>query len=610
MKVIGVSLMLLLNLTMFGQIVTIETYYDKDSTLLKDKVQMILSDSSLTGTYSSFYQNGSKLATGFYIDGIPDSSWKYYYETGKLKAEGSFKLGKQTGSWTYYYENGSKKAEGYITNGIRDGYWINYFENGSQKSEGSYWDGIKTGIWNYFYEDESIKAQAYYENGSGYYKEFYPTGTIKAEGSNKNEKSIGEWKYYWETGELQALGNFENGLKSGLWEYYHKNGNLSALGEFKNGERTGLWKYYHENGNISSEGNVVRDKKDGTWNLYYDTGELMGVGDYNKNNGSLEEYYPSGTLKAEGEIINGQKNGTWIYYDEKGVKEGQAIYNKNIGEYKGYYPDGGVKMQGTLNGDRRIGVWTLYDQFGNEVGTYRPIYEEDKPFFKVTENKEEIATGSSSSEIPEYRYKTKSSRYYDSRINEFKAAIISVNPAVLAINQLGFGLEFYMQERLGYELEYRLFRKPFFTSEENIGINSLYRSGNGFAIKQKYYSKERRLGLFYFGHEVRFNVLKHKVKVLNGTGPFGSDIVELNETNIAYGGMVGWRWMKSAGQAGWTSDVFLGIDIGYRNLSENYSDESLDQYFTDVNDSKLYIPIQFGISLGWAGPKQKKKGNE
>jgi antitoxin component YwqK of YwqJK toxin-antitoxin module len=605
-RLIYIWICLFLTLSGYGQDYVVRTYFDNDSSKLKELVTLNGADSTLQGTYESYYQNGSFFATGYYENGLPDSLWTYYYETGKIKAQGFFNKGRQQGRWSYFYENGNKKAEGMIESGIRNGFWTNFFENGAAKSEGSYWDGKKSGLWSYFYEDGSIKAQAYYEDGTGMYKEFYPSGALKVEGKNKNEKSFGEWKYYWETGELQAIGLYEDGLRDGDWDFYHQNGELSAVGTYEKGLRTGLWKYFHENGRLSSEGVLNADEKDGVWTLYYNSGEIQGIGTYENDNGNFREYYQSGTLKAEGTIRNGEKNGNWIYYDENGVKEGEAVFENGDGSYTGFYANGVVKMKGQLRDNKRVGTWSLYDESGALVGTYKPIYEEEEPFFK-TEKKDINPESRRPTDIPEYKFKNRSNRFFDSRINEFRAVIVSTNPIGFLRSELPISVEYYMQERLGYEIEYRLIRQPFFRDAD---INEGFRRGNGLALKQKFYSKDGRYGMVYFGHELRFQQIDHSILVLNGTGPFATDQVTLSETAAGYGVVFGWRWMKSAGDAGVTSDLFIGANIGYRSINKNYSDSSLDENFRDVNQSNLYLPFNIGINIGWAGPRQKNKGNE
>lgn len=585
----------------------LRTYYGNDSTQLKEIISLSLKDSVLNGPYISYHQNGAPLASGYYKNAIPDSSWIYYFQNGKEKANGFFHKGQQTGTWTYYYENGTKKAEGYLDKGIKNGFWTNYYENEQVKNEGSYWDDLKNGIWNYFYEDGSVKAQAYYENGKGTYSEFYTNGSIKSTGQNENDKSIGEWKFYWETGEIQAEGNYKDGVRDGLWKFYHKNGNLSAEGKYEKGNRVGLWKYYHETGILKSQGVLEEDKKQGQWKLYYESGEIQGIGLFDSGDGNMREYYPSGKLKAEGNMLNGKKEGVWTYFNENGVKDGEATYQGDQGEYLGFYENGSIKMKGNLEGNKRVGTWTLFDVNGNVVGTYKPIYEDEKPIFRILDD-EPQPEQKTSSEIPEYKYKSKSSRYFDGRINEYRGVIIGTNPVWMLAGQLPISLEYYMQERLGYEIEYRIYKNPYFKDFESLPTGELYRSGNGLTFRQKFYSVESQYGMLYFGHELRFNRIEHSFNFLNQTVlPFRIDKISAVETTAGYGLLVGWRWMKSAGNAGFASDVFMGFNAGFRNWEKLYEDPALDSFFSAINKGKLYLPLVIGVNIGWAGPKQKNK---
>lgn len=603
-----IGLVLLIPGILRAQTFSIRTYYDNDSTHLKEIISLRSSDSTLHGPYRSYHQNGAPLASGYYNETIPDSLWTYYFQNGRKKAEGHFVNGKQTGTWTYFYESGNKKGEGYVENGIKNGFWTNYYENGQVKNEGSYWSDEKNGIWNYFYEDGTLKAQAYFENGKGNYKEFYTNGSLRSEGLNIDDKSQGKWKFYWESGELQAEGNYDQGVRVGIWKFYHKNGQLSAEGKYSEGQRTGLWKYYHENGQVKSSGMLDRDKKDGQWKLYYESGEIQGVGVFDRDDGILREYYPSGKLRAEGKISNGVKAGKWIYYNENGEKDGEAIFKEGRGQYTGFYSNGTIKMEGAIEGNKRIGKWTLYDENGQVAGTYMPIYEEDKPVFRLPEE-ESKEEGRTSSDIPEYKYKSKSSRYFDGRINEYKGIIFGTNPLWLLLGELPVSVEYYMQERLGYELEYRLYWDPIFKNSGNIATEDLYNRGNGLTFRQKFYSREKQFGMLYFGHQISFKKVNHRVNILDESVlPFEIKKISASETTGTYGILVGWRWMESAGNSGFASDVFFGVNIGIRNWERLYNDtEAYDPFFESINQSRLYTPLTFGINIGWMGPKQKNK---
>lgn len=591
----------------FAQLKQGKKYYDSDSNKIKEIYHYSLQDSMLYGSYESFYFNGSLQTYGWYEKNLPDSLWRYYYENGRKKAIGRFKAGKPDGKWEYYFENGNLKSKGILRGVNKEGFWTFYYENDGEKSNGNYFNNQKSGIWNYFYEDGSIKAQAYLESGKGKYTEFYPSGARRMEGFNQNEKSIGEWIYYYESGEIEAIGSFENGLKTGVWTYYHKNGVIAGEGLYDSGVRTGDWKYYHDNGNISQSGKIINNQKDGYWKLFYPSGELLGEADFSQGTGDYNEYYPSGSRKSKGQLVNGKKEGKWYYYGENGNLEGEATMTNGEGEYIGYYADGTVKMKGRLKDDKRIGEWTLFNPDGTTAGTYHPIYEDETPIFKTRISEDELERGQY--DKPDYRYKRRESRYFQPTINEYRGIIVGSNPLWLIDNQLPLALEYYMQERLGYELQIDILRNPFFTSDDAIADYEIYRRGAKIHFRQKFYSPDAKLGMLYFGHQLSFKYLNHQVNhidtlIIQQPRRFGNMI----ETGIGYGIFVGNRWMKDVGNAGFTIDLFLGVSVMKRNFNKQYEPlQVLDNYFDREIKSNIHFPVLVGLNFGLVGPKSKSK---
>lgn len=606
-------LLLLGSVSALGQIKQFKYYYDGDSTRIKEIFHFSLKDSTLTDSYESFYLNGSLQTYGWYLKNEPDSVWKYYYENGRPKAEGRYKVGVANGKWKYFYENGNIKSEGILRGSEKEGYWSFHYENGGEKSNGNFFGNQKSGIWNYFYEDGSIKAQSYLENGKGRYTEFYPSGKRRMEGFNENDKSIGEWNYYFESGEIEASGRFENGLKTGVWTYYHKNGLTAASGKYENGLRIGDWIYYHDNGKISQEGTLVADQKDGYWKLFYPTGEVLGEAEFNSGSGVFSEYYPSGSRKSKGKILNGNKTGLWSYYNENGLLEGEAEFLDGEGDYTGYYQDRTIKMKGKLKDDKRVGEWVLYNEDGSKAGTYHPIYEDEKPIFKTRISRDD--TEKTDFNTPEYRFKRRGFKYFEPTINEYKGLIIGSNPGWLFVNELPIAIEYYIQERLGHEVQVDLIRDPFFTADNQIDDYQVYLRGSTIHLRQKFYNSDGPNGMFYFGHEVSVRYLDHRVNHLDtaiatqAARRFGN----MTENGVGYGVFIGNRWMKDAGNSGWTVDIFFGVGIQARTYNKKYLNgparevQIFDNYFQREINDRISFPIQIGLNIGFVSPKSKSK---
>ncbi|MEO9481876.1 MAG: hypothetical protein ABJG47_00430 [Ekhidna sp.] len=606
-KLVGYIITLFLATSLSSQIKQGKNFFDADSLNISEIYNYSIKDSTLQGSYEAFYLNGSLKTYGWYAKNRPDSVWHYYYENGRKKAEGRFRKGVPRGDWKYYYENGNIKSEGKLNGTDKVGFWRFYYENDGEKSNGNYAKNQKNGIWNYFFEDGSIKAQSIIKNGIGEYTEFYPSGSRRMDGRNINDKSDGEWIYYYESGEIEAVGLFENGLRSGEWIYYHKNGEKAATGNYTQGVQNGEWEYFHENGKLSQSGTVLNNQKDGYWKLFYPTGEVLGEARFAEGDGKFNEYYPSGNQKAKGQIINGKKNGKWYYFSDKGHLEGEADLVDNQGSYIGYYPDGKVKMKGHISDDKRTGEWILYNPDGTTAGTYHPIYEDEKPIFKTRITSDIIER--ESQDKPNYHPEKRGLRYFLPRVNEYKGFIIGVGPALLLDDQLPISVEYYIQERLGYELQLDLIRSPFFTSDGEIGDYQVYRRGMRIHFKQKFYHTDTKLGMLYFGHEVNFKYLNNQVNhtdtlIIQQPRRFGN----LVETSYGYGLFVGSRWMKDVGTSGLTVDAFVGVGVSGRSFNKQYEPiQVLDNYFDQEIKSSVYFPVIVGLNIGFAITKSKSK---
>ncbi|MEQ8470784.1 MAG: hypothetical protein RIC35_06340 [Marinoscillum sp.] len=603
---IAFLIILALNLTAQKTFIK-KTFFDQEQTKVKEIISFLKEDSTLHGKFQSLYQNGSLSVTGYYSNGKSDSLWTYYYENGRVKMKGYYRVGKQNGPWKFYFENGLLKAEGIYLDDVKNGQWAYYFENGEEKSTGIYFKDIKEGIWNYFYEEGSLKAQAYFNHGKGLYREFYPGGDLKTEGINNQGQSEGEWTYFYETGEPEAKGSFVNGLRDGKWEYYHKNGQISAEGRFEKGEKFGTWIYYFPDGSISSEGSMAGDQKDGFWKLYYQTGEVKGESSYDQGSGDHVEYYASGKQKARGAIVDGKKEGKWIYFNEEGLEDGSAVFENGKGGYTGYYPNGVIKMTGAIDDGRRIGQWTLYNPDGSIAGTYTPVYEEQRPIFRTSEALSN-AENKRNNDKPEYRYKNKKIHYFNPKINEYKGLIVGTNPLWVFIGHFPIAVEYYIQERMGFEAQLTLLRKPFLTYDR-IKINQVKSIGSDLALRQKFYHDDTSLGMFYFGHQITGGFSQYHSYVYDSISSPPATFerkLQASEKRIAYGFFVGNRWMERAEDSGLTVDFNVGIAIGRRFFNKDFEPVAqFESRFGELNQDDIYLPIIFTLNIGFAGPKRR-----
>lgn len=612
LRTLSLSLIVLIGCVniLYAQRVTVNTYFEEGDTRIKETFMVLESNKNvLDGKYMSFYQNGNIKSEGFYQNNNPTGYWNYYYEGGKLKMRGQLKGNSNYGLWKYYYENGQLSMEGNIYNGKREGEWRFYFESGPKKSRGNFKKGEKTGIWNHFYEDGFLKAQAYYEGEVGFYKEFYNNGNVKVQGYNIDGKSDSTWVYFYENGGKQAEGRFKEGLRSGLWSYYYENGEISASGHYEGGEKNGPWTYYNENGTKSSEGIEIKGRKEGNWRIYDSEGYMKGEGFFQSGSGEYKEFYDNGNLKVIGKMKDGIHEGKWMYYYEDGSLEGEADFTNGEGDYTGYYQNGKIKMKGKIKNGKNVGNWELYKEDGSVAGYYRPIYEDDKPVFKVGDQTTAVEAQGDYMK-PDYKYKKRQSRYFTPVINEFKGIIIATNPVAPVLSSLPLSLEYYFQKRMGYEIQFNIIRDPFFKSNSSVAPYDLYDRGFGIAFRQKFYHPERGIGMLYFSHEFRYTYIQHQFNALDSANLSTQETYTVNSTEqlYEYSIMIGNRWMKLFGQtwnvkskqSGITIDFFIGVGVGYRDFKKNYENNPFyDKKFDDLRQGSFAINPRFGVNIGY-----------
>jgi antitoxin component YwqK of YwqJK toxin-antitoxin module len=85
--------------------------------------------------------------------------------------------------------------------------------------------------------DKYKNGQKIYDLSNDYLIYYFKDGTLKAEGSYKDEAMEGEWKFYRSTGQLWQIGNFLNNKKHGQWIRYNRDGIIEYDELFENGNQ-------------------------------------------------------------------------------------------------------------------------------------------------------------------------------------------------------------------------------------------------------------------------------------------------------------------------------------------------------------------------------------
>jgi len=183
----------------------------------------------------------------------------------------------------------------------------------------------------------------------------YPGGSIRYEGSFKDDKPVGDWKRFHENGKIKAQlfnlpnsdkavaelfdingiryakGNYIGTAKDSTWNYYN---NLRLVGKenFSNGVLNGISQTYFENGVAATEAHWSNGILEGVSRSFYPTGQKKTEIMYHqgKRNGLSLVYYESGQLEITGQYINDQSDGTWKFSDKSGVTKYELKYKSGV----------------------------------------------------------------------------------------------------------------------------------------------------------------------------------------------------------------------------------------------------------------------------------------
>ncbi|MFN3840701.1 MAG: toxin-antitoxin system YwqK family antitoxin [Cyclobacteriaceae bacterium] len=584
MKALPVLVLVVLSTGAFAQGFTRQTWHDperkhlKEVYVVKDTIRNMMH-----GPYTSYFLNGNIESKGFFNNNETTGIWEFFYESGNLKMRGALRQNTNFGKWEYFYESGQKSMEGTVNGRSREGDWVMYYENGTVKETGSYKNNQRNGVWKSFYEDGVLKSEGDYTDDYGRCTEYYHNGKIAGEGPKAGTRAVGHWRYYAEAdGTLHSEGDYVNGKKHGLWITYYPSGRIASQGNYAEGEPSGIWEYYFEDGSLSSSGEFIGGQKNGYWSSQTKDGKKLSEATFANGRGEYREYYPSGKLKVIGLLADNKREGIWNFYYEDGKKEGECDYVNGKGIYRGYYPNGALQTKGELNDDLRVGTWEIYEPDGTLTGYYKPFYDQKKLTNEIVALSQRKTTAKKANRFT----------YFDERTNEFRGVIIGGNPMFMFAGQFPLAVEFYSQERLGHEFEFIGIRDPFFIADAKIATNKLFERGYSMAIRQKFYNPIKA-GMWYFGHEIRFTNLGH---FINQEVVPGSIVTfSSSEQRIQYGIVLGYRVMQRNNAGGFTLDIFLAGDLGYRNFDSSPGNE---HYFSEVRQNEVVGTLNFGLNLG------------
>ena len=264
---------------------------------------------------STYDEEGRLIFTGGYKNGIPVGIHRFYDTTGMVV------------NAYLYNELGQKVSEGIIDEqGRRMGPWKDFYPDGKLRAEGSYADNQRSGTWTYYFHD----------------------GGVEQKGRFERDRFMGLWNWYYPNGNKWREESYFNGREDGMFVEYDPHGNILTKGDYIGGEKEGEWIYHV--GDHEERGSYVVGLREGIWRYYYADGTLEYEGSYSQGNPDKRHkyYYPDGTLKEEQYYEMGIREKNWKKYDEEGNLEMTITYKNNeeqrINGVKIDLPESDVKL--------------------------------------------------------------------------------------------------------------------------------------------------------------------------------------------------------------------------------------------------------------------------
>jgi antitoxin component YwqK of YwqJK toxin-antitoxin module len=325
-----------------GNIITLFEYRN-DFMVSRQVINRIDNKNLKQGDWKEFHPNGSISREMTYKDDKLQGYYREYDSRGRL-------------TMTMLYDNG-RLIEGNRDDNTEIEVINRYNDSGGLIYSGPYRKGIPVGIHReYDGSGNIVSAKIYNDDGivlsegivneagnkTGSWKDFYPDGTLQAEGQYTDNRQSGTWKFYSREGKVEQTGSFAAGRTEGLWRWYFDNGSLLREEEYFQGRRDGSYVEYDRNGNIIVTGEFADGERNGEWK--FNTGDYSEEGTYilGLMDGQWKSWYADGTIRHKGNYIQGNAHGTHVFYYPNGKVMEERHFDMGIREktWKKYGDDG------------------------------------------------------------------------------------------------------------------------------------------------------------------------------------------------------------------------------------------------------------------------------
>ena len=301
-----------------------------------------------TGPWKVFHASGRVLETGFYMEDLRHGVFQFFDARGSVIKVVEYRWGKEV------VQEVSRNPVIELQQILR--------EDGTLAETVTYVDGVKQGVARQFDSEGKVVGGSLFENDNlvaegitemdgkrnGPWKEYWPNGTLRAEGFYLDDRRDGEWWFYRESGEKEQHGRYLDGEVHGLWTWWYPGGDVHRKERYQRGELNGEFLELDTAGQTLVEGQYEDGLRQGPWRVHVH--DHLEVGPY----------------------LLGQKEGLWThtYGDGKRQFQGEFSFGQPIGKHKSWHPNGVLEEEGKYESGAKHKKWRLYNDQGSLLHEY------------------------------------------------------------------------------------------------------------------------------------------------------------------------------------------------------------------------------------------------
>jgi antitoxin component YwqK of YwqJK toxin-antitoxin module len=191
------------------------------------------------GFWEAHYPDGSVRYRGTFKNDRPVGQFTRYYPNGSKMADMDFCEAGITARAELFYQDGTRAASGIYVNENKDSVWkyFSYYDGRPAFFE-TYNNGVKEGASGVWYPNGGLSEIFWYESNMrhGPWQQYYENGAVRIDARFENDLRHGEFRFYNSSGSLEFSGEYYRNLMNGMWTWYDESGREQSVINYIHGK--------------------------------------------------------------------------------------------------------------------------------------------------------------------------------------------------------------------------------------------------------------------------------------------------------------------------------------------------------------------------------------